>query len=84
MQSLASTRETVTTLAATPVRLGTFPEADLLHARHQSAVAQAQGLVEGINQAIKFAEDVTNTVASSYQQGDQAVAAAISIRGVEA
>jgi hypothetical protein len=62
------------TLASAPVLLGEFGEAHSLGASHQAAIAEMSDLLGQVRQAIDFAEDVTKTVATGYQQADQDVA----------
>jgi hypothetical protein len=61
------------TLATTPVLLGDFGEAHTLGACHQAAIAEMSELLGQVQQAIDFAENVTKTVATGYQQADQDV-----------
>jgi hypothetical protein len=75
LTALAATKETVEVLAEHDVRLGDFLEANLLLARHEEAVAQVRGLLAGVRTAVVFAEQVTDTVADSYQREDLETAA---------
>jgi hypothetical protein len=75
IDSLAVTRETAASLAGQAVRLGAFTEADLLLARHAVAAEELRALLVGVQRAIRFAEDVTRTAATSYEQADAAAAA---------
>jgi hypothetical protein len=75
VRALGAHRETVVALSAEQVRTGDFLEAGMLRDRHTRAVAQLESLVDGIERAILFAEDVTHTVATSYGRSDDQVAA---------
>lgn len=77
IQALGALRDTNASLAAHPLTFGDFPEAHLLRARHDEAVAQLRKLVDGIEDAIFFAEDVTHTVSRSYSRNDEVVASNI-------
>ena len=62
------------TLGEHPLLFGEFGEAASLADAHRAAVAEMQGLLEQVREAITFAQDVTTTVADGYQNADQAVA----------
>ncbi|HEX4705073.1 MAG TPA: hypothetical protein VH352_23285, partial [Pseudonocardiaceae bacterium] len=66
-------------LSGSPMLLGDFGEASALAASHQAAVAEMTELLGQVRQAISFAENITNTVATDYQQTDQAIAGGLSI-----
>lgn len=74
IHALGALRDTNASLAAHELSLGEFAEAGLLRARHDETVAQLRTLVDGIEHAMTFAEDVTYTVSSSYARNDQMVA----------
>ena len=67
-------------LARNPVLLGDFGEAHVLGASHQAAIAEMSQLLGQVQQAIDFAENVTNTVATGYQQADQDVAGGMQVK----
>jgi hypothetical protein len=73
----------LSTLATTPVLLGDFGEAHTLGASHQAAVAEMTELLGQVQQAIDFAEDVTKTVATGYQQADQDVSGGMRVSHVD-
>jgi hypothetical protein len=73
----------LSTLATTPVLLGDFGEAHTLGASHQAAVAEMAELLGQVQQAIDFAEDVTKTVATGYQQADQDVSGGMRVSHVD-
>lgn len=77
LDAIGGPSDGLTELAAHPVALGAFAEGDSLRDRHQDAVTQMQSLLSEVSQAISFANDVTTTVADSYEQTDQQVAAAL-------
>jgi hypothetical protein len=68
------------TLAGTPVLLGSFGEANTLGVSHHAAVAEMSELLGQVQQAIEFAENVTKTVATGYQQVDQDVAGGMQVK----
>jgi hypothetical protein len=74
IEALSVTRETAATLAQQQGGRGAFAEADLLLSRHTGAVDDLRALLAGVQRAIRFAEDVTHTAASSYEQADAAAA----------
>jgi hypothetical protein len=67
------------TMSSSPMQLGAFGEADALAAANQAAVAEMTELLGQVRQAITFAESITNTVATGYQQADQNVAGAMTV-----
>lgn len=71
------------TLATAPVLLGDFGEAHSLGASHQAAIAEMSDLLGQVQQAIDFAENVTKTVATGYQQADQDVAGGMRVSGAD-
>ncbi len=52
----------------------------VLGASHQAAIAEMSELLGQVQQAIDFAENVTNTVATGYQQADQDVAGGMQVK----
>lgn len=74
LTGMAQTAGQLDTLAGGNVPLGEFGEAVMLSRVHQEAVADMTTIVEQARQAIDFAEDVTHTVASSYEAADRQVA----------
>lgn len=73
----------LSTLSGSPVLLGDFGEASVLSAAHQAAVAEMSELLGQVRQAIDFAENVTKTVATGYQQADQDVAGGMKVSQVD-
>jgi hypothetical protein len=67
------------TMSSSPMQLGAFGEADALTAANQAAVAEMTELLGQVRQAITFAESITNTVATGYQQADQNVAGGMKV-----
>jgi hypothetical protein len=67
------------TMSSSPMVLGAFGEANALTAANQAAVAEMTDLLGQIKQAIAFAESITNTVATGYQQADQNVAGGMKV-----
>ena len=83
LTGLTAPVDRLTTLASAPVLLGDFGEAQRLGTSHQAAVAEMSELLGQVRQAIDFAEDVTKTVATGYQQVDQDVAGGLRVSGVD-
>jgi hypothetical protein len=71
------------TLASTPVLLGDFGEASALGASHQAAVAEMSELLGQVQQAVDFAENITKTVATGYQNADSDVAGGMKVAGAD-
>ena len=67
------------TMSSSPMQLGAFGEADALAGANQAAVAEMTELLGQVRQAITFAESITNTVATGYQQADQNVAGGMKV-----
>jgi hypothetical protein len=67
------------TMSSSPMQLGAFGEANELAAANQAAVAEMTELLGQVRQAITFAESITNTVATGYQQADQNVAGGMKV-----
>ncbi len=67
------------TMSSSPMLLGAFGEANGLAAANQAAVAEMTDLLGQVKQAISFAENITNTVATGYQQADQNVAGGMKV-----
>lgn len=67
------------TMSSSPMQLGAFGEADALTGANQAAVAEMTELLGQVRQAITFAESITNTVATGYQQADQNVAGGMKV-----
>lgn len=70
----------LSTLARSPVLLGDFGEAHVLGVGHQAAITEMSELLGQVQQAIGFAENVTSTVATGYQQADQDVAGGMQVK----
>ena len=66
-------------LQGTPMKLGAFGEAADLATSHQAAIIEMSDLLGQVQQAISFAEDITNTVANGYQQADQNAAGSMQV-----
>ncbi|HEX3648529.1 MAG TPA: hypothetical protein VHV49_08875 [Pseudonocardiaceae bacterium] len=73
----------LTTLSGTPVLLGDFGEATVLGSAHQAAIAEMSELLGQVRQAVDFAENVTKTVATGYQQADQDTAGSMQASPVD-
>ncbi|MGL5850730.1 MAG: hypothetical protein ACRCZD_08110 [Phycicoccus sp.] len=84
LSALAANKETVEALAAHRVRAGDFLEAAMLLARHREAVDQVRALLAGIDEALGFAEQVTDTVGDAYQRQDSDVASSMGAVGAAA
>jgi hypothetical protein len=67
------------TMSSSPMQLGAFGEADALAGANQAAVAEMTELLGQVRQAITFAESITNTVATGYQQADQNAAGGMKV-----
>lgn len=74
LTGMATPLDHLGTLSTTPVLLGDFGEASALGASHQAAVAEMADLLGQVQQAVTFAENITKTVATGYQQLDQNIA----------
>ncbi len=83
LTGMTAPADRLSTLATTPVLLGDFGEAHTLGASHQAAVAEMAELLGQVQQAIDFAENVTKTVATGYQQADSDVAGGMRVSGVD-
>ncbi|HEX5405653.1 MAG TPA: hypothetical protein VFX16_25540 [Pseudonocardiaceae bacterium] len=83
LTGMTAPADRLSTLATSPVLLGDFGEAHTLGASHQAAVAEMSELLGQVQQAINFAENVTKTVATGYQQADQDVAGGMRVSGVD-
>jgi hypothetical protein len=83
LTGMTAPADRLSTLASAPVLLGDFGEAHTLGASHQAAVAEMSELLGQVQQAINFAENVTKTVATGYQQADQDVAGGMRVSGVD-
>ena len=83
LTGMTAPADRLSTLATSPVLLGDFGEAHTLGASHQAAVAEMSELLGQVQQAIDFAENVTKTVATGYQQADQDVAGSMRVSGVD-
>jgi hypothetical protein len=66
-------------LQDTPMKLGAFGEATSLATSHQAAIIEMSDLLGQVQQAISFAEEITNTVANGYQQADQNAAGSMQV-----
>ncbi|HEY0808346.1 MAG TPA: hypothetical protein VGD84_24980 [Pseudonocardiaceae bacterium] len=66
-------------MSTTPMMLGDFGEASALTAANQAAVAEMTDLLGQVKQAISFAENITTTVATGYQEADQNVAGGMQV-----
>lgn len=69
--ALRTPRDTTAAIAARPVHLGSFGEADRLRLRHQAGALLAQQAVDGIDEVLRFAEAVTQLMADTYEKGDE-------------
>jgi hypothetical protein len=75
--------EALATLSGQQPQYGAFTEAYLLGESQQAAIEEMYGLLSQVKQAISFAESVTNTVATGYQQADQDVASSLGYGGYD-
>lgn len=75
VEGIAAPMNTLATQSGSQPQFGAFTEAWMLGDSQQSAIEEMYGLLAQVRQAISFAENVTSTVASGYQQADQDVAA---------
>jgi hypothetical protein len=66
-------------LQDTPMKLGAFGEATSLVTAQQAAIIEMSDLLGQVQQAISFAEDITNTVATGYQDADQNAAGSMQV-----
>jgi hypothetical protein len=66
-------------LRDTPMKLGAFGEATSLVTAQQAAIVEMSDLLGQVQQAISFAEDITNTVATGYQEADQNAAGSMQV-----
>jgi hypothetical protein len=81
IHALGAVRNTSATLDSLEVRLGAFTEADSLLARHALAVTELTTLLTGVEDALHFAEEVTDVVVTQFsRQADQFAA---SLAGVD-
>lgn len=71
VDALRGPRDTTAAMAAHPVHLGSFGEADRLRGRHQAGAMLAQQAVDGIAEVLRFAEAVTELMADTYRKGDE-------------
>lgn len=62
-----------------PMKLGAFGEATSLVTAQQAAITEMSDLLGQVQQAISFAEDITNTVATGYQEADQNAAGSMQV-----
>jgi hypothetical protein len=83
LTGISAPADKLSVLSGTPVLLGDFGEATVLGASHQAAVAEMSDLLGQVRQAIDFAENVTKTVATGYQDADQDVAGGMKVSGVD-
>lgn len=74
INALTVLRSSAAALADQTVLLGDFTEAHLLVSRQSESIAQLQKVLDGIEDALTFAEEVTDTVADAYQRADAQVA----------
>ena len=79
LDGMGSPMDQLTQLAGAPVLLGEFGEANSLAQRTKSAVAEMHGLHDQVRQAIEFAENVTKTVATGYEQLDDDLASGMQV-----
>jgi len=61
-------------LTQQPLPWGLFAEADSLGRQHEAAAAQMADLIQSVRDSIGFVRQVTRTVATQYQNYDEAVA----------
>ena len=83
LTGMSGPADKLSTLSGSPVLLGDFGEASVLSSAHQAAIAEMSELLGQVRQAIDFAENVTKTVATGYQQADQDVAGGMNVSQVD-
>lgn len=81
LEALVTTRDKVYEIEAAPLLLGEFTEADELRARHHAMAASVQKLIDAINEALRFADRVTDVVIDSYRKGDALATGALTTDG---
>jgi hypothetical protein len=79
LDGMGGPMDQLTQLAGAPVLLGDFGEALSLAQKTKAAVAEMHGLLDQVRQAIEFAESVTKTVATGYEQLDTDLAAGMQV-----
>lgn len=79
LAGMATPIDHLDTMSSSPMLLGAFGEANALAAANQAAVAEMTELLGQVRQAITFAESITSTVATGYQQADQNVAGGMKV-----
>jgi hypothetical protein len=79
LTGMATPIDHLDTLSTTPVLLGDFGEASALGAIHRAAVTEMAELLGQVQQAVTFAENITKTVATGYQQLDQNIAGGMQV-----
>lgn len=85
IEALGAVRNTSATLDSLEVKLGLFTEADSLVARHTVAVTQLKTLLVGIEDAIHFAEGVTDVVTTQFaREADRFAASIAAVTGPSA
>jgi hypothetical protein len=70
LEALQKPNSHLTDLIDGQVQLGNFAEADSLRAQHDQVVGEMMDLLGQVKDAIGFAQQVTGTVATDYQQAD--------------
>jgi hypothetical protein len=81
LDGIAAPMNALATQASAEPQLGAFTEAWMLGESQQSAIQQMYDLLAQVKQAIGFAENVTTTIASAYQDADEGVAASYGAPG---
>jgi hypothetical protein len=74
LDGIATPMNTLATQSSTQPQFGAFTEAWMLGESQQSAIQEMYDLLEQVKQALGFAENVTSTIATAYEDADQDVA----------
>jgi hypothetical protein len=81
VDGIAAPMNQLATQSGTQPQFGAFTEAWLLGQSQQTAIQEMYDLIGQVKQAIGFAQNVTNSISSAYQKGDQDAAASFGAPG---
>jgi len=84
LDGIATPMNTLATQSSAQPRFGGFTEALMLGQSQQSAIREMHDLLGQVKQAIGFAENVTTSIATAYQNADQDAAASYTAVGAAA
>jgi hypothetical protein len=84
LSGIAAPMNKLATQSGAQPQFGGFTEALTLAQSQQSAVHEVYDLLGQVKQAIGFAENVTTTIATAYQKGDEDAAASYTAAGAAA